>query len=49
MGDTASQQFLERLSRRASVALIILGFLVLIGWLFHVQILKSAVPASEAL
>jgi len=41
MGDTASQQFLMRLSRRASVAVILVGSLVLIGWLFHVPVLKS--------
>jgi signal transduction histidine kinase len=49
MGDTASQQFLARLSRRASVALIFLGSLVLTGWLFHVQILKSAAPTFIAM
>jgi signal transduction histidine kinase len=48
MGDTASQHFLERLSRRASFALVFLGCLVLIGWLFHVQMLKSAAPTFIA-
>jgi signal transduction histidine kinase len=41
MAETASQLFLLRLSRRASVAVILIGGLVLVGWLLHVQILKS--------
>jgi len=49
MGDTASQLFLLRLSRRASVAVIFVGSLVLIGWLFHVQVLKSAGPTLIAM
>ena len=49
MGDTASQLFLLRLSRRASVAIILVGSLVLIGWLFHVQVLKSAGPTLIAM
>jgi signal transduction histidine kinase len=42
MAETASQLFLSRLSRRASFAVISVGGLVLIGWLLHAQILKSA-------
>jgi signal transduction histidine kinase len=49
MGETASQLFLLRLSRRASVAIILIGSLVLFGWLLHVPTLKSAVPAYMAM
>ncbi len=42
MAETASQLFLLRLSRRASFAVIFIGGLVLVGWLLHVPILKSA-------
>jgi signal transduction histidine kinase len=49
MGDNASQLFLVRLSRRASCALILVGALVLLGWLFHLQILKSAAPGFIAM
>lgn len=42
MAETASQLFLLRLSRRASLAVICIGGLVMAGWLLHVQILKSA-------
>src|SRR4051812_48336619 len=49
MGDTASQLFLVRLSRRASVCLMLVGALVLIGWLLHIQFLKSAAPAFIAM
>ncbi|HWC58377.1 MAG TPA: ATP-binding protein [Verrucomicrobiae bacterium] len=49
MAETASQQFLARLSRRESVAIILVGSLVLIGWLLHVQVLKSALPGLIAM
>lgn len=49
MGDTASQQFLVRLSRWASCGLIFVGSLVLIGWLLHIPILKSAAPTFIAM
>jgi signal transduction histidine kinase len=49
MVDTASQMFLWRLSRRASIAVIFIGALVLIGWLFHVPLLKSAGPSLIAM
>ena len=49
MGETASQLFLLRLSRRASMAVMFVGTLVLIGWLLHVPVLKSAGPALIAM
>ena len=44
MADTASQLFLQRFSRRVSVALISVGCLVLVGWLLRLEILKSVYP-----
>ena len=44
MAKTASQLFLVRLSRRTSEVIIILGVLVLVGWLFNVPVLKSDAP-----
>jgi signal transduction histidine kinase len=44
MAETASQLSLLRFSRWISVIIILIGSLVLFGWLFHVQILKSAAP-----
>ena len=44
MAETASQLFLLRFSRWASGVVILIGSLVLIGWLLNVQILKSAAP-----
>jgi signal transduction histidine kinase len=44
MAKTASQQFLLRFSRRASVVIIAIGGLVWLGWLFKVPILKSGAP-----
>jgi signal transduction histidine kinase len=41
MAETASQLFLQRLSRRSSLAVIFIASLVLVGWLLHVQVLKS--------
>src|SRR6185312_3890611 len=41
MAETASQLFLQRLSRRASAAVFFIAGLVLVGWLLHVQVLKS--------
>jgi signal transduction histidine kinase len=44
MAETASQVFLQRLSRHASIAIILVGDLVLIGWLLHIDVLKSVNP-----
>jgi len=44
MAETATQLFLLRFSRRVSSVVMLIGSLVLLGWLFHVQILKSAAP-----
>ena len=44
MAETASQKFLLRFSRQVSCVVILIGSLVLIGWLFHVPVLKSAAP-----
>lgn len=44
MAETASQLFLQRASRRASIAIILAAGLVLIGWLLHVEILKRVYP-----
>jgi len=41
MGETASQIFLQRLSRRASIVIILIAGLVLLGWFLHVPALKS--------
>lgn len=49
MAETASQQFLLRLSRRASIAVIIIAGLVLVGWLLHVPVLKSVAPGLIAM
>jgi signal transduction histidine kinase len=49
MADTASQLFLLRISRRASFGVILIGGLVLAGWLLHVQVLKSAWPGLIAM
>lgn len=49
MAQTASQLFLLRSSRRMSVVVIFIGGLVLLGWLFHVQVLKSAAPQFIAM
>ncbi len=49
MAETASQLFLLRFSRRESVAIVFIGSLVLIGWLLHVQVLKSALPGLIAM
>jgi signal transduction histidine kinase len=49
MGDTASQLFLVRLSRRTSIGLILVGGLVLLGWLLDIQFLKSAAPTFIAM
>lgn len=46
---TASQSFLLRFARRAGVAVILIGVLDLAGWLFHVQVLKSFAPDSNAM
>lgn len=44
MAQTRSQLFLLRFSRRASVVVVVIGALVLVGWLLHVQVLKSSAP-----
>ena len=44
MAKTASQLFLLRFSWWASAAIIAIGIVVWVGWLFHVQILKSGAP-----
>ena len=44
MAQTRSQLFLLRFSRRASVLIVVIGALVLTGWLLHVQVLKSTAP-----
>jgi signal transduction histidine kinase len=49
MAETASQLFLLRLSKRASIAVVLVGILALGGWLLHVQILKSAGPGLIAM
>jgi len=49
MAKTASQQFLLRFSRRASVVIIAIGGLDWLGWLFKVEILKSGAPHLVAM
>jgi len=49
MAETASQLFLLRFSRRASLVVILIGILVLAGWFLHLQILKSAAPQFIAM
>lgn len=44
MSQTASQLFLLRFARSAAVAVMLIGSLVLLGWLFNIQLLKSAAP-----
>jgi signal transduction histidine kinase len=44
MAQTASQLFLLRFSRWVSVLVILIGSTVLMGWLFNIQLLKSAAP-----
>lgn len=49
MAKTASQLFLVRFSRRASEVIVVLGVLVLAGWLFNVPVLKSGAPGLKAM
>src|SRR5258708_7180601 len=44
MAQTASQLFLLRFSRWVSVAVMLIGGLVLLGWAFNNQFLKSTAP-----
>ncbi len=49
MAETASQPFLLRFSRWAGAIVTCIGAVVLVGWLFNVQILKSVLPGSIAM
>jgi signal transduction histidine kinase len=49
MAQTASQLFLLRFSRWLSVAVMLIGGLVLLGWLFNNGFLKSAAPQFTAM
>ena len=49
MAKTASQKFLLRVSRRAGFVVILIGALVLLGWSFNIQILKSGAPQLIAM
>jgi hypothetical protein len=46
---TASQSFLLRFSRRAGAVIVLIGCVVLIGWLFNIQNLKSFASDSVAM
>src|SRR5262245_48676626 len=39
---------LEMLSRRSSVFVLLIGFVVLVGWTLHIEILKAGVPGRVA-
>src|SRR6185312_3046944 len=49
MAETASQLFLQRASRRASMGIVLVAGSVLIGWLLHLQNLKSVYPGLIAM
>src|SRR5215510_6161812 len=39
---------LETLSRRSSVLVLLIGFVVLVGWTLHIEILKAGLPGRVA-